>query len=237
MADPSAFYRWCFDSFYHHLPHALRAHRAYFHNVPKNRRGFGEDCFHVMWGLLLSEFAPGNFLEIGVFRGQVISLVSLWAALEKRPCAVYGISPFSSAGDSATTYRKDIDYYHDCLENFDHFNLPRPTLLRAQSQEPVAARLIESVSWDLIYIDGNHDYPVVKKDWEICSRSVKPGGLIVLDDAGLGTSFAPPPFATKGQPGPSQVAREIAPALFRELLQVGHNRVFQRLPAKPEAKP
>ncbi|MFZ4600498.1 MAG: class I SAM-dependent methyltransferase, partial [Terrimicrobiaceae bacterium] len=89
--------------------------------------------------------------------------------------------------------------------------------------------LISSHPWDAIYIDGNHDYEVAKKDWKHCAANVKIGGIIVLDDSGLSTSFRPPAFATAGHPGPSKLATEIDPRAFREILQVGHNRVFQRI--------
>jgi hypothetical protein len=62
----------------------------------------------------------------------------------------------------------------------------------------------------------------------VCSRNLKVGGVIVLDDSGLTTAFRPPRFATGGHPGPSQLAQEINRQQFREVLQVGHNRVFQK---------
>jgi len=229
LIEPTAFYRWCFDCFDSHLPPSYREHRAYFHNVPSNRRGFGEDAFHVLWYLLLEEFRPANFLEIGVFRGQVISLVALWAKLGRQPCDVHGISPFSAVGDSVSTYRGDIDYYRDTLANFDWFSLEYPHLLRAYSTEPVARERIHSKTWDMIYIDGNHDYEVVRIDWETCAAAVKPSGVIVLDDAGLTTAYRPPAFAWKGHPGPSRLATEIDRNQFAEVLQVGHNRVFQKI--------
>jgi hypothetical protein len=80
----------------------------------------------------------------------------------------------------------------------------------------------------MIYIDGNHEYEVARRDWEACSLNLKPGGCIVLDDAGLTTSFRPPAFATAGHPGPSKLAQEIDRQSFDEILQVGHNRVFQK---------
>jgi predicted O-methyltransferase YrrM len=80
----------------------------------------------------------------------------------------------------------------------------------------------------MIYIDGNHDYEFVRQDWEACSRSVRPGGVIVLDDSGLTTPFRPPVTASAGIAGPSQLAREIDRSRFPEVLQVGHNRVFQK---------
>jgi hypothetical protein len=179
--------------------------------------------------LLLEEFKPGNFLEIGIFRGQVISLVALWARLRGRACEVHGISPFTAAGDSVSRYRQDLDYYADTLANFEHFELPRPNLLRACSTDAEAVQRIASKAWDLIYIDGNHDYDVARQDWEACSQSVRPGGIIVLDDSALNTRFGQPVFGTRGHPGPSRVADEIDRTRFRELLQVGHNRAFQKI--------
>jgi hypothetical protein len=226
LADPTGFYHEAFAQFHTSLPQAFREHRAYFHNVPRNRRGYGEDAFHTLWYWILEEFRPTNFLEIGVFRGQVISLVTLWAKLRGVHCEVHGISPFSSAGDSVTTYRQDIDYYQDTLANFDHFVLNHPTLVKAYSTDPEARNHISSRVWDMIYIDGNHDYEVVSQDWQLCSANLRAGGVVVLDDSGLTTSFVAPPIASSGHPGPSGVASEIDSAKFQEILQVGHNRAF-----------
>jgi hypothetical protein len=224
LTDPSRFYVECFRYFHFNLPAELRTHRRYFET---NRRGFGEDVFHVMWYLIFRAFKPRNFLEIGVYRGQVLSLASLLQRSMGHQGEVVGISPFESIGDSVSTYQKRIEYLADTRANFAHFSLPEPTLLKAFSTDAAAVRLITSRQWDCIYIDGNHDYKIVKADWDVCSGSIKTGGLIVLDDASLGTAFDPPIFATKGHPGPSQVAKEIYPGDFREILQVGHNRVFK----------
>lgn len=226
LQDPTSFYLECLRQFHRELPVELRQHRAYFDS---SRRGFGEDAFHVMWDLLLGEFKPASFLEIGVYRGQVISLVSLWSRHYGVPCEVWGISPFTGSGDSTSSYRRDLDYYEDTLRNYDHFGLPHPKLQRASSTDPEALVLIASRAWDMIYIDGNHDYRVVVKDWEACSKSIKPGGIIVLDDSGLTTAYRAPVFAMAGIEGPSRVAKEVDRSRFREVLQVGHNRVFQRI--------
>lgn len=225
LADPTAFYLKCCYYFDRNLPEELRCHRAYF---TQNGRGFGEDAFHTMWFLLFREFQPASFLEIGVFRGQSLSLASLLARQGHFPCQVQGISPFSHAGDSVSKYSSGLDYQADTLRNFSHFQLPAPALLKAYSTDPAAARLVASRAWDIIYIDGNHDYEIARQDWELCARNLSPGGLIVLDDSGLGTNFHPPAFATAGHPGPSQLAKEINRPPFTEILQVGHNRVFQK---------
>jgi hypothetical protein len=53
--------------------------------------------------------------------------------------------------------------------------------------------------------------------------------VIVLDDSGLTTAYRPPLFATGGHPGPSRLASELDRSRFREVLQVGHNRAFERI--------
>jgi acyl carrier protein phosphodiesterase len=226
LEDPTSFYRDCFRYFHQHFPEELKEHRAYFGS---NMRGFGEDALHVMWHLLFKEFKPQTFLEIGVFRGQVVSLATMLARMNKIPCRVVGISPFTGAGDQSSKYKK-MDYVTDMLANFDHFSLPHPEYLKAYSTDENAVALIRSTAWDMIYIDGNHDYDVVCKDWQACSESVKPGGIIVLDDSGSTTSYKPTRFSTAGIQGPSRLAAEIDRKQFAEILQVAHNRVFQKIP-------
>jgi hypothetical protein len=226
LKNPSEFYERCFHYFHTRLPEPLREHRAYFET---GGRGFGEKAFHVMWFLLFREFQPASFLEIGVFRGQTLSLAALLARHFKSDCFVQGISPFSQAGDAVSKYRRNINYYEDTLKNFAHFSLPVPALLKAFSTDETAKKLVASRSWSLVYIDGNHDYEIVRKDWELCAAHLQPGGVIVLDDASLTINYSPPIFATGGHPGPSRLAQEVDRKKFRELLQAGHNRVFQKI--------
>jgi len=226
LTKPTEYYCRAFQDLHAVAPRELREHREYFQ---MERRGFGEDAFHTMWWRLMKRFRPLSFLEIGVYRGQTLSLVALLARMEGIACKVSGISPFSSVGDSVSNYSKGLDYHADTLANFSHFSLPAPELLKAYSTDNDAKALIGRRKWDVIYIDGNHDYEVVKADWALCSKAVRPGGLIVLDDSGLSTSYQPPAFATGGHPGPSRLASEIDRNAFEEILQVGHNRVFRRL--------
>lgn len=226
LSDPTGFYNWCVRYFYTRLPKDLQEHRHYF---TQERRGFGEDAFHVMWFLLFREFKPRTLLEIGVYRGQTISLGALLQRHFGCEGEIVAISPFSSAGDSVTKYRNGVDYYDDTLRNFSHFSLPKPTLVKAYSTDDSAKAAMASREWDSVYIDGNHDYEIARQDWENTAPRVRPGGFIVLDDSGLSTPFRPPQFATGGHPGPSRLAEELKKDTgFEEILQVGHNRVFQK---------
>lgn len=206
-------------------PAPLRNHRRYF---SKEMRGFGEDALHSMWFTLLREFQPTQCLEIGVYRGQVVSLWGLIAKLNNFSCDVHGISPFSSAGDKVSTYLANLDYLQDTLASNRHFDLPEPAFLRAFSTDKVAIDYIKSRRWNLIYIDGNHDYEVALADYEVCRDNLADGGLLVMDDSSLYTDFQPPRFSFAGHPGPSRVVQELAMKELRFLGGVGHNNVFQK---------
>lgn len=226
LADPTSYYLDCVRCFHGpHFPEEFKKHRSYFR---KDQRGFGEDAFHVLWWMIFRELRPQRFLEIGVYRGQTISFAAMLQRALGITGSVTGISPFSAAGDSVSSYRASIDYLHDTQLNFRAFDLTAPELIKAFSTDKIATDLIGREAWDAIYIDGNHDYEIAKADWSACSESVRAGGIIILDDAALGTTYRPPRFATAGHPGPSRLASEIGSFAFREILQVGHNRVFQK---------
>lgn len=218
-------YAYMHHYFNHLCPVALREHRKYFKS---EGRGFGEDAFHAMWWLLLREFKPRNCLEIGVYRGQVISLWSLIATTLGFSCDVSGISPFTAAGDAVSEYRDDVDYQQDTIESFSRFGLSHPVLVGALSADPEAISHVLARKWDLIYIDGSHDFEVVLADYCLCRDRLHPGGLLVLDDASLGTAYRPPLFAFAGHPGPSRVAAEYAMKELNFLGAVGHNNVFRK---------
>lgn len=212
--------------YYHNLcPEHIRQHRSYF---AKEFRGFGEEAFHAMWFTLLREFRPNKCLEIGVYRGQTISL---WALIAKKidyPIDIHGISPFTPAGDQVSDYLKHIDYKADTLENHRHFELPLPSLLRAFSTAPESKEYILSQKWNLIYIDGNHDYEIALSDYEICKDSLAVGGLLVMDDSSLYTDYSPRIFSFAGHPGPSRVVKERAIKDLQFVGGVGHNNIFRK---------
>jgi len=226
LSKPTDFYIWAYRYFHQHLPENIREHRYYFEQV---QRAFGERAFHTMWFLLFKEYRIRSFLEIGVYRGHVLSLLALLQKVYNVNGEVVGISPFNGVGDSVSSYISDIDYYKDTIDNFQYFNLQVPRLVKAYSTDKLALDVISERLWDCIYIDGNHEYEIARADWLNCSKNVKVSGLIVLDDSALETAYRPPFFAKKGLPGPSRLAAEIDKSIFREILMVGHNRVFQRI--------
>jgi cephalosporin hydroxylase len=221
--DRNALYAYMHHYYKYVAPKELREHRTYF---TSEHRGFGEDAFHAMWWLLLREYRPHDCLEIGVYRGQVTSLIGLIAKMCGFECEMHGISPFAPLGDTVSTYLKNIDYLEDTLASNRRFGLSDPQLLKALSTDAVATEYVRSKAWNLIYIDGNHDYDVVLADYKLCRDALAPGGLLVMDDSSLYTDYKPAKFSFAGHPGPSRVMKELALSELHWLGGVSHNNVF-----------
>lgn len=223
--DINTSYAYFHHYFFHLLPKEIRVHRSYF---KVNSRGFGEDAMHAMWFVLLKTYQPKRCLEIGVYKGQVISLWSLISKMLNLSQEIYAISPFNNAGDSVSYYANSTDYFAETILNHKYFDLPLPSLLIGLSNDPLAEKLIQSKTWDMIYIDGSHDYNIALGDYLICRENLTEGGLLVIDDSSLYNKYHPPLFSFAGHPGPSRIAKENASEDLFYIGTVGHNNVFMK---------
>jgi hypothetical protein len=229
----------------------LKLHRDW---VEENSWGFGDRAFHYMWYLILRDDVlkrhEPRLLEIGVYKGQVISLWSLIANQLQLPLYITAISPFESskpwfarsrvldriARFLLSTYRDDAgsanlyeneDYLHCVHRIFERFGLHLDdiSLLRGYSQDQRVYARVAKCAFDVIYIDGGHRYEQVAQDLEKYSCLVNVGGYMVLDDASCnqpGSKF------WKGHESVSRAVDAWGARGFRNVLNVGHNRIYQR---------
>jgi len=111
------------------------------------------------------------FVEIGTQYGE--SALMLTAAAEDKGQILYCIDPFDlhSQGQSQTelTFRK----------NMETVGLTNWILIRKLAED--AAPTFE-FSIALLYIDGNHNYEYVLKDWELWAPKLIPGGVLIFHD-------------------------------------------------------
>lgn len=151
---------------------ALTEHRQW---VRANIFGFGEDSFHWMWKLICDEMPKNfSFLEVGVFRAQIVSLIKLLRADAK----VFGITPMDNSGGMW-----DSDYEADIRRIHDEFKLPQPTIFKGRSDSPeIIGKAIIS-DYDIVYIDGDHSFEGAYADLFNYAPLVKQGGYLVIDDA------------------------------------------------------
>jgi len=223
---------------------ALKAHRDW---VEQNMFGFGERSFHWMWKLIIDEVAgqlPAeaekrfSFLEVGVFRGQVLSLVKLLADTHAVQVERFGITPLSAAdGHWESDYSADICRLHD------QFKLDKDyTLVVGLSTEDEVVRAAQATAqalggFDIIYIDGGHAFETVVSDLRHYTPLVKPGGLLVVDDCanrfhmpwGYFQGIEPVSKAVDGPGGLPPFGGQENPVKWEFLFNVVHNRVWRSL--------
>jgi hypothetical protein len=205
-------------------------HRSHIENY---KLGFGEKPFHVIWRELIKQL-PENFkfLEIGVYKGQVLSLVKLLSNLYGKSVDFIGVTPLSSLGDKFSNY-ESTNYGEVITELFRHFNLEfdlnRNILNGISTDENIKNKIKNMGLFDLVYIDGGHDYECVVSDISLMKEITKNGSYIVFDDS---SCFKP--LSDKKFKGHVDVCKAIADHLendsnFVEIICVGHNRVFKRI--------
>ena len=225
LLDPYEGYSYMNGMFFSEdLPKSIKYHRLYF---SQEQRGFGENPFHVLWYLLFREFNPKNALEIGVYRGQVLTL---WGLITKELAIktnIFGLSPLKNINDSVSDYI-NIDYETDIKDHCKKFNIKEPKLVKEYSNSEKGIAFIKSKKWDLIYIDGSHDYDVVKFDFLNSYNALNDNGLIIMDDSSLYINCKNRIGSFKGHPGPSRICSEFAQKKMRHLGTIGHNNIFQK---------
>lgn len=121
-------------------------------------------------GRELGRLAAGkNVLEIGSYCGRST------VCLARTARSVYAVDTFDGRGtalpgDTLPTFRETMKRH--CVDD-------KVFVLKGES-----ADILPSLPpvFDLIFIDGSHDYESVSQDIELASRKLKPGGVLVFHD-------------------------------------------------------
>jgi len=227
----------------------LAEHRRH---IEEQKLGYGDPAFHALWRLLLDEarnrFSQVDVMEIGVFKGQVVSLWALLAKTNHWLLRLHGITPFEGqplpgarwwrslqarvnpwfrARIRSGDYYPEDDYEQIVRRLFARYGLSfdRVRWIRGYSQDPPVLAAVEHDAFHLIYIDGGHTYEMARADIANYAPRIVRGGWLVMDDAGYdlpGTAF------WKGYESVARACRILPDLGFRNVLNVGHNRVFEK---------
>lgn len=232
-ADPAVSYKEKHETIYKAFetnvvlrePKMMQAFRA--------TEGFGELAFQWNWYLAVKD-APSEFrfLEVGVYKGRVLATIQYLADLFGKQARIFGVTPLSSEGDKYSGY-DDVDYFsaiQDAYTKTHNSTFANTQIIKGYSQDSIT--LLEAAKegpYDILFIDGCHDYEVVCQDIVNYVSLLKTGGLLVMDDASL--FLEAPAGRFHGHP---DVGRAIKDALdVRQDLQhvyaVGHNRVWRKV--------
>jgi hypothetical protein len=210
----------------------LKEHRDF---VEKHCYGFGDRSFQWMWKLLIDDM-PANFrfLEIGVFKGQIVSLVRMLADRLNKPCSITGVTPLSSFSGVTNKFDKfpDEDYMQHIKNLHAHFCLPfsEDQIVRGDSNSPDTwTRVLPKGPFDIVYVDGCHEYDFAVKDLDVYGNMVRRGGYLVVDDASNFLNMYWGSF-----PGIEDVSRAVKDRIegkpdWKEVMAVMHNRIFRKI--------
>lgn len=202
--------------------------------ITEYRLAFGEKPFLYLWPLVVSQMPKGGkFLEIGVYKGSILALTQTISNHLGLDITSYGLTPLSNVGDKYSVYEYG-NYGHDISFLFHKLDVSIDNTIiipGLSTDEDVKQAAKTESPYDVVYIDGGHDYETVINDIELTDQILKPGGILVMDDASseLNLSKTHPGF-----PGHPDVARAIIDDLdkrsnYKHLFACGHNRVWIKL--------
>lgn len=228
----------------------LARHRRH---VEEHALGFGDPAFHAMWASLLlgaaDRFGSVRALEIGIYKGQVISLWALLAKFHAIDVEVSALGPltgqpmprptlwnrirarisrqFREQLDNGNFY-PDEDYSSILHRHFTEHDLDfqQVRLYRGYSTDAAVIEQLSGSSFHIVYVDGDHSHQGALHDFRTFAPLIPVGGWLIADDAGCdlpGSSF------WKGHAAVSRAVRIMPELGFRNVLNVGHNRIFERV--------
>ncbi|MDQ0246209.1 putative O-methyltransferase YrrM [Bacillus fengqiuensis] len=157
-----------------------------------------------------------TIVEIGSWKGKSTSCLAL-AVKDRGEGKVYAIDTWKGSSEHQEVLKNyaEDQLYREFLENMSRLNL-------LDVIEPIRMDSIESSRvWPLkqkiglLYIDGSHEYELVKKDFEFWSPFVAEEGYIIFDDV-------------PSWPGPTRLVGEL-PKWYKQIDTRGNHSIYQNL--------
>ena len=118
-----------------------------------------------------------KFLQIGAFTGNA----SVWLVdniLTQRNSVLEDVDTWSGSDEQE---HKEMDWL-DVERTYDSRIAFRPNVIKYKMDSKEFLRSIEKVTFDFIYIDGDHTAEGVLQDAVLGWRLLKPGGIMAFDD-------------------------------------------------------
>jgi hypothetical protein len=127
---------------------------------------------------------PIKYAEVGAFYGA--NMVSVAETYGLHPeSTLIAIDPWTDYADYPEYKGKQMTIYNAFIDNMEACGLnDRVTVKRGYSHEILPT--LEDNSFDIIYIDGNHEPEYVLEDAVLAFRKLKVGGRLIFDDYGWG---------------------------------------------------
>jgi predicted O-methyltransferase YrrM len=148
------------QSFFHYLGVLFGDRQPETHTTPREREA-------------LAKYASGasTVVEIGVFEG--VNTVILSKAMSKDG-KTFGIDPFFKGGLGVCYHKKITETHLKRNKVRNLVSLVEKYSFDAVSDIPATV--------DFIFIDGDHSWEGISKDWPLYSDKLKAGGIMALHD-------------------------------------------------------
>jgi predicted O-methyltransferase YrrM len=140
----------------------------YFYQYPP--RSLMEPNERALLYCLVRALKPENVVEIGTYFAGTTEVLAR-AVWENGAGCIYSVDPYGTGRVSQTTAAWPEPLRAITTFSFDNSMSFLTQLLQAAT--PI----------DFVLVDGEHDFEFVRFDLEMCARLLRPGGIIVIDDA------------------------------------------------------
>ena len=214
---------------YEFLQHKdLQDIRGYF----EEHYGFAQNSWLPYWQAIFRSCNIENFLDVGVNSGQFSLLSKYLGKKFNKGVNVWSISPFTGVGDKYSTY-EEKDYLKVFEFACDHFGMSIKdfNIIKGLSQDQEVKNQVKSVGYDLIYLDGSHDYEIVKQDIQYyVFELLKSGGIVIFDDCNSYIPFGGTLAHKQGYPDVERAVSELMDDNdeYELLFKITHNKIFRR---------
>jgi len=127
---------------------------------------------------------PIKYGEVGVCNGH--NIISVEKHYANHPeSKLYAIDPWMDY-DEYKEYKGEQDNnYNNCIHNINKTNIQSKVIICREKSEDALPKF-EDNFFDIMYIDGSHEYEYVVKDCILSLPKVKSGGYIIFDDMQYG---------------------------------------------------
>lgn len=140
--------------------------------------GLGRQAY-LLYGLVRS-LQPKTIVEIGSARGLSACTMAL-ACRHNNLGNVFAVDPhtLNDWTDSPKTNKEQLDFFQKRINDYDLKNFCQ--IVQSTSEE-VASTWNQSI--DLLFIDGDHSYEGVRKDFEVFKPWLTSRSLVLFHDSG-----------------------------------------------------
>jgi predicted O-methyltransferase YrrM len=155
--------------------------------LPTNFNGSVFRLANFWFDTILPRNVPIKYLELGILYGaNALSVANSYCKHPKSE--IHCIDPWERyTEEGSETYENIQDIYDICMGNIEHSGHKHKFHIYKDYSYNVLPTFPEH-TFDMIYIDGNHEQTSVLEDLVLSFRKLKKNGYLIMDDAEWGTA-------------------------------------------------